>query len=96
MSTRIIEVLDPTASAAEERLRLARTLPDLKGKVIGLLDNSKPNFDVFLNRIRELLAQKYGVAPRTVQAKKSLVGLPFKEVGEFARQCDAVVNGMCD
>ena len=49
-------LLDPTAeNAPAQRARLAR--PDsLEGKVVGLLDISKPRGNVFLDRIEEQLA----------------------------------------
>ena len=49
-------LLDPTAeNAPAERARLPR--PDnLNGKVVGLLDISKPRGNVFLDRIEEQLS----------------------------------------
>ena len=38
-ATGMIEILDPTAEDVPEELGLSETPPDLKGKVVGLLEN---------------------------------------------------------
>ena len=43
-----IDVLDPTAKTTIKQEQMATGLNDLNGKVIGLVDNRKPNFDIFL------------------------------------------------
>ncbi len=95
MISRIIEVLDPTAQADEQKLKLATRLNDLNGKTLGMLDNSKPNFDLFLDRVEELLRQHYKIA-KIVRAKKDGAGIPFKDIARFVSGCDAVITGMCD
>jgi hypothetical protein len=57
-------VLSPEGKAQTSTTKVAG-LPqfgDLRGKVVGLLDNSKPNADKLAERLAELLKEKYGVA----------------------------------
>ena len=59
-------VLSPEGKAQTSAAKVA-SLPqftDLRGKVLGLLDNSKPNMDKLAERFAELLKEKYGVAKR--------------------------------
>ena len=99
MAAKIIEVLDPTAKAVSVELEIAPRIHDLNGKVIGFLDNGKPNFDIFLARVEELLCQRFKFA-EIVHANKRGIGtavsFPVDQMEEFAAKCDAVVNGMCD
>ena len=97
MTTAMIEVLDPTAKTMTVEREIAPRVNDLNGKVIGLLNNGKPNFDIFLSRVEELLCQKFKFAA-IVRAQKGLVGISFPtdQMEKFAAECDVVVNGMCD
>ena len=46
--TGMIEILDPTAEDVPEELGISQSLPDLNGKVVGLLENRKYHADAFL------------------------------------------------
>ena len=59
-SVAIIEVLDPTGKANLKEHPLAARPASLEGRVMGFLDNTKPNADLFLGRVHELLTAKYG------------------------------------
>ena len=101
MTTKTIEVLNPTAKATTAELEIAPRLDDLNGKVIGFLDNDKPNFGIFLSRVEELLCQNFKFA-EIVHIRKRVVGsgaglpLPANHMEKLIAKCDVVVNGMCD
>jgi hypothetical protein len=80
----------PQASAPPPRLA------SLRGKRIGLLDISKPGGSVFLDRLEELLRNKYGVS-EVVRAKKPTYtkNAPQQLIDEL-RGLDAVVEGLAD
>jgi hypothetical protein len=94
-----IDVLDPTAKTTAKQERMATGLNDLNGKVIGLVDNRKPNFDIFLERVEKALCQRFQFA-EIVRLKKGGTGatvpLTPEEMKQLAPKCDAVVNGICD
>jgi hypothetical protein len=54
--------IDPTVGGGVARIPLAPRPPDLTGKVVGLLDNTKEQGDVILQTIAEALRLHYGVA----------------------------------
>ncbi|KAA1280102.1 MAG: hypothetical protein EGP13_06900, partial [SAR202 cluster bacterium] len=58
----MIEILDPTAEDVPEELGLSDSLPDLKGKVVGLLENRKYHADAFLGELKEVLLDEYDVS----------------------------------
>lgn len=99
MTTRLIEVLDPTAKAVSVQSEIAPRTDDLNGKVIGFLDNGKPNFDIFLTRLEEVLCQRFKFA-EIVHVNKGELGmavpLAADQMEKLVAKCDAVVNGMCD
>jgi hypothetical protein len=58
-----MDVLNPIPPAAPAAVMpLARRPRDLRGIRIGILDNSKPNADVLLGRVAELLVERAGAA----------------------------------
>jgi hypothetical protein len=92
-------VLSPEGKAQSSAAKVAG-LPqftDLRGKVVGLLDNSKPNADKLAERFAELLIEKYGVA--NVISRRKLTaqqGAPKQYLDELAAQADIVLSGLGD
>ena len=74
-----------------------RQLGDLKGKVVGFIDNSKPNFNLLIDDIAELLTSRYGVKA-IVKSGKRGASMPAttQVLDQLAQQCDLVVTGSGD
>ena len=92
-----VELLSPAAPAPLHAVPLAKRVPSLEGRVVGLLDNSKAGTRPFLDRVEELLRHEHGVT-RIVRYSKSAAALPIPdEMLEAAtRECDVVINGIAD
>jgi len=91
-------VLDPVAPAAVAAGGSAfRPLASLRGKVVGFIDNSKPNFSFLADDLAELLMSKYGVA-RVVRHRKrtASVSAPAEVFADVKQQCDLVITGSGD
>jgi hypothetical protein len=92
-------VLSPEGKAQTSAAKVAG-LPqftDLRGKVLGLLDNSKPNADKLAERFAELLKEKYGVASVITRRKLTAQqGAPKQYLDELAAQADIVLSGLGD
>lgn len=88
-------LLDPTAeSAPAQRARLAR--PDsLDGKVVGLLDISKPRGNVFLDRIEEQLAGMGIEVMRYAKPTFTRVA-PTELKQQMAAEVDLLIEGLAD
>ena len=92
-------VLSPEGKAQSSAAKVAG-LPqftDQRGKVVGLLENSKPNADKLAERFAELLIEKYGVA--NVISRRKLTaqqGAPKQYLDELAAQADIVLSGLGD
>ena len=66
-------------------------------KVLGILDNAKPNADRRLDMVAELIAKKYeraGVVKRRKPGASR--GAPQEILDELARECDFVIVGVGD
>ncbi len=95
------ELLNPIGevdSQEAQEIPLAPRLPDLSGKVFGLLDNMKVNCDFFLDRLEELLREKFKI--QEVLRRKKLAGAgnpaPPEVLQELADRCDGVVHAWGD
>ena len=98
MAMNYIEVLDPTGVTEQKTVPASAGVGELDGKHIGFIDNGKPNYDIFLARITELLGQKYRFAGITHVKKKEKdtgVALGPAETQKLL-DCDIILNGICD
>ena len=60
VKSRRIQVYKPTGAVIAEKItNFAPRIDSFDGKRIGLLWNSKPNGDFYLNRVADLLSQKF-------------------------------------
>jgi hypothetical protein len=57
-----ITILNPKVSQPVAKVTGAVRVTDLKGAVIGFVDNSKQNADHFIERVSVLLREQYGIA----------------------------------
>jgi hypothetical protein len=88
---------DPTAPRSERTQRAERVLAGLTGKVVGFIDNAKPNFSHLVDDLAEMLASKHGVK-RVLKRQKRSASMPAPDevIKEFAEQCDLVITGSGD
>jgi hypothetical protein len=93
----MIDVLAPVAGVVANTVPLAKRIPALEGRVIGLIDNSKAGTRPFMDRVEELLTREHGVA-RIVRYAKNAAALPAPDemLDAATRDCDAVINGIAD
>ena len=98
MSLQSISLVDPTgADPGMTSLNLSPRPVDLKGKRLGLLDNSKANSDIILNAIAEVLNQQYEFAAIFYVQKHSACLPPVPEIlADLHRNCDVVIAGVGD
>jgi hypothetical protein len=90
-----MDVQSPVRSVSNQWKPLTRRPSSLRGARIGVLDNSKPNADVLLGRLAELLVERHGAASIT-RWKKPGSSRPAGMVDEVARGSDVVLTGSGD
>ena len=95
MSDRIV-VLDPVARCWNKPQQLRHSLDGLTHKVIGFIDNAKPNFNHLVDDLAELLVKKYSIATVIKRRKRGSVPVSDSVMKELAEHCDAVITGSGD
>lgn len=93
-----MEILSPRGRAVQaEPITPADRLADLRGKTIGLLDNGKPNADVFLQHLAGLLQEQYG-ADAVVHLRKPAISKPAPDavIAEIVARADFVLAAIGD
>ncbi|AOB31263.1 hypothetical protein AKI39_12000 [Bordetella sp. H567] len=103
----LVTLYDPTAPRAAEtasdeemaatRAAVRQALSGLSGKVIGFIDNAKPNFRFLVEDLGELLVSRYGAARTITHQKRAASIAADRDVIErFAADCDLVICGSGD
>ncbi len=90
-----ITILDPTSERVTTERMLLPRLASLDGKVIGLLDISKPKGDFFLNRIEQRLTEM-GATVKRFRKPTFTKPAPADLRHEIATTCDAVIEALAD
>ncbi len=92
----MLVLLNPTAEKfATKKIEQLQRPISLKGKVVGLLDNSQDNFALFLNTVGDALVNELGAAKTVYLRKRSVWDKATPEMlDEMAKQCDVVITGL--
>lgn len=92
-----LRIIDPSADGSRAEIPLAPRPMDLRGKVVGFIDNTKEQADVIAAALAEGLRQKYGVA-KVIIRRKEYFSKPASQalINELANEVDvaaAAVGG---
>jgi hypothetical protein len=93
----MVLLYDPTATRQTEAEKSGIKLASLAGKVVGFIDNAKPNFNHLVDDLADLLVTNYGVK-QVIKRRKSSASVPAPQeiVRELSDQCDVVIAGSGD
>ncbi len=96
--TGTVWLYDPRPAArADNAVPQSQALKGLEGKVVGFIDNAKPNFNFLADDLGELLMTKYGVREVLKHQKRGPAEpAPERVYREFAERCDLVITGSGD
>ena len=90
-----ILILDPIAESSNDPHATGR-INELNGKVIGFIDNGKPNFHYLIDDLSELLKSKFGVEKIVRHRKRGSVPIESTVMADMSEQCDVVITGSGD
>ena len=90
-------LVDPTTEPMAASSVSAPRLKDLRGKRLGLIDDSKPNGKELLEDLADLLKSKYGVAD-VIYHRKPSASKPAvpKAITEIGKECDYAIVAIGD
>lgn len=90
-------VYDPVAPCLTPARQSRQSLASLAGKVIGFIDNSKPNFNYLVEDLARILVEKHGVKRVINRRKRSAsIGAGDAVMDELVAQTDAIITGSGD
>lgn len=94
---RTVQILDPTAEDVPEELGLSPKLPNLNGKVVGLLENRKYHADSFMQELQDVLVHDYGASKVVYNTKFTYSAACAEEtLDTMSAECDAIIHGIAD
>ena len=95
--TATVFLYDPRPAPAEAAAQAAQALTGLAGKVVGFIDNAKPNFNHLVDDLAALLESRYGVKS-VIKRRKPVATVPATDavIAELAEQCELVIAGSGD
>ena len=84
--------LDPRDEARQSGESMAARTGGLDGKVLGLLSNNKPNSEMLLGMVAELIKDSYELKS-VVEANKGThrIPAPAEIIDDLAERCDVVI-----
>ena len=88
-------ILDPGNETRVAQRELLPRVDRLDGRVVGLLDISKPRGDVFLDRLESLLVDA-GATVRRYRKPTFTKPAPVDLRHEIATQCEVVIEALAD
>ena len=92
-----MDVFDPTTSSVQEEINYAPRPQDFEGLRVGLVDNTKYNSRVLLEKIAERLKAKYKMEMVHIDTKQSAShAVTEQAVKEFKTKADFVIAGIGD
>jgi hypothetical protein len=89
-------LVDPVAPAATDVDIAPLAVKDLRGKVVGFVDNAKPNFNLLVDDLADILTKDYGVAKVIKYRKPGQVPVGDKVLDPMAEECDTIITGSGD
>ncbi len=90
-------VLVPEAPLMQRAQQERLSIDTLKGKVVGFIDNAKPNFNFLVEDLAGLLKNEHGVKDVVVRRKRAAsIPAPASYIEELANCCDVVITGSGD
>lgn len=90
-----IRLFNPRASAPEAT-RDVGSLLDLRESRAGIFPNGKPNAGPFMERLVDMLSERYGVIKALYRQRSIGTRADPAVYEELASSCDWVLTGSCD
>ena len=89
--------LDPRGSSTHENTGIAPRPGSLDGLVIGLLSNNKPNSELLLRDVADMLKRKYTVRD-VIEANKGShrIPAPAEMIADLSERCDVVITATAE
>jgi hypothetical protein len=96
MIQRMIRVLNPVANMVAKQAPISSRIPTLNGKIAGILWNGKPNGDILLSRVLDLLKARFSLSGYLWRQKSKFDVADPALINELASGSDFIIVGPGD
>jgi hypothetical protein len=91
-----LKIYSPTGNIGEPQKSLASPASVLNGKAIGILDNTKPNANILLQRLALRLHERTGVNIGITETKNAALAAPDQVLGRLTKEVQIALTGSAD
>jgi hypothetical protein len=92
-----MKVLVPVGETKKEEMKMAERPLDLRGKVLGLFWNHKPNGDLLLRNLGKALQSEFFLSGLLMKEKPNAAShAPVEMLEEIEAKCDLVLLAIAD
>ena len=96
MEQKKIVLLEPVAHTITKEIPLAKRLENLNKRTLGILWNSKPNGNILLRRIQELIFDRFSLENSVWRQKPISDRAATYEIKDLVLSADFIINGPGD
>lgn len=96
MSGGSITILDPVSLPQAIRLGLNARPKSMDGIRIAVVDNTKPNFNIFMDRVQAILEERYGAKFLRHRKPGRTVGVAPEIIQKIKTEFDFAITGLGD
>ena len=91
-----MEIYKPNGNTGEPARSLSPPAPVLTGLSLGILDNTKPNAGVLLNRLADRLSERLGLKIALTETKNAALAAPTEVLNTLSKEVQVVLTGSAD
>ena len=91
-----MEIYAPTGNTGEPQNSLSSPIPVLNGLSLGILDNTKPNARVLLDRLAERLTERVGLTLAKAAVKNAALAAPDQVLESLSKEVQVVLTASAD
>ena len=91
-----MEIYTPNGNTGAAERSLSPPLPLLTGLSLGILDNTKPNAGVLLDRLADRLSDRVGLKIGLTETKNAALAAPTEVLNTLSKEVQVVLTGSAD
>jgi len=92
----MVKIYSPAGEVGPQPVTLAASPSVLAGRRIGILDNTKPNAGVLLERLGQRLAERTGAEVTLRETKNAALAAPDDVLERLSKEVELVLTGSAD
>ena len=96
MAENNIVILDPVSKPKVTKARINPRPQNMAGLRVALVDNTKPNFSLFLDRVEQRLMSEHKASVTRYRKPGRTQPLDPQLIAEIKKNCDIAITGLAD